>query len=97
MAIVHRVLQVTSRCRESGDYHLNGSSSRGGGSSATLGSSSSDRDWWVWWPGGDALVQHDRPADDVVSHVQVEVLLAVAHGEQQLGQVVGVEGGCLEY
>merc|ERR1712117_870907 len=75
--------------------HLDRSSSRGGGGSPTLGSSSSHRDWWVWWPGGHALVQHDRPADDVVSHVQVEVLLAIAHGEQQFGQVVGVQGGCL--
>merc|ERR1719356_2311059 len=46
--------------------HLDRSSSRRGSCSTTLGSSCGHRDWWVWWPGGHTLVQHDRPADYVV-------------------------------
>ena len=54
--------------------------------------SSSHRDWGIWRPGGYAIVQHNRTADNVVSHVKVEVLFPVTHGEQQLRQIVGVKG-----
>ena len=46
-------------------------------------------------PGEGALVEDDGAADDVVGHVEVEVVLGARHGEEQLGEVVGVEGGRL--
>ena len=47
--------------------------------SASLRSSSGDRDWWIRGPRGNSLVEHNGPADNVVGHVEVEVLLSVAH------------------
>ena len=72
------------------NLHWSGSGSSSGG--ASLRSSSSHRDWGIWRPGGYAIVQHNRTADNVVSHVKVEVLFPVTHGEQQLRQIVGVKG-----
>merc|ERR1719320_2201777 len=58
-------------------------------------SSCSYRDGGIWWPGGHSFVKNNRATHNIVSHVKEVVILGPLHGEHQLGQVVGVQGGCL--
>ena len=68
----------------------------GGHGGALLGQGGGHHhDGRVGGPGHLAVVEDDGAAHHVVRHVEVGVVLVPGHGEQQLRDVVGVEGGGL--